>query len=318
MLVVTNRLGPRSLPLCATVRLTEFCPPAQTHPDLFHRIAHTRVIITTGHEVIRGCMKDIEAALEQNDMETAHRLWKDLQLWDNLHMKMEEGDPNGGPRGVFGILDELDDNVAEQKGLRHHHQHLYEYEEDIRDAFAHSADVSEAVKVSFQAFQKENLEHLELEENIMMPSIMKLAKAGKPMKQYMVEDIFSLLPEEHLEFFIKFSNQMLEKHKEGMPRARVFNHALWAIATPEQWELWSSWIERALTPDEYKETQDAIAAWKTYNQSKSKPREKPKLQEQAPCVDAVPKEKTGMGIRKGLQKIFGRSGSGASTTGSSK
>eukprot|EP00977_Amphora_coffeiformis_P025591 scaffold20597_cov167-Amphora_coffeaeformis.AAC.5 len=146
-------------------------------------------IMRNGHEVIRGCMKDIEAAIEQNDMEMAQRLWIDLQLWDNLHMKMEEGDAaNHGPKGVFGILDEMDDNVSKRKGLRHHHVHLYEYEEDIRDAFAYSTDVSEAVKVSFQAFQKENLEHLEMEEKVMMPSIMKLAKAGKPMKKYMVEE----------------------------------------------------------------------------------------------------------------------------------
>lgn len=257
-----------------------------------------------GHEVIRGCMKDIEEALEQNDVETAHGLWKDLQLWDNLHMKMEEGDAeHGGPQGVFSILDELDNKVAKRTGLRHQHKHLYEFEEDIRDAFAHSVDVSASVKVSFESFQKENLEHLEQEEKAMMPSIMKLAKSGKPIKKYMTEEIFPLVPEEHLEFFIKFANKMLEKHKEGMPRARVFNHALWAIATPEQWKLWSSWMEQVLSPHEYQETQVAVAAWKAYNQSKN--------EERAPDVVTTPmppKKNRGTGIRKGFKRIFGRSG----------
>jgi hypothetical protein len=48
-------------------------------------------IMRNGHEVLRGSMLDIEAALKKNDMVTAKAMWKKLQRWDNLHMRMEEG-----------------------------------------------------------------------------------------------------------------------------------------------------------------------------------------------------------------------------------
>ena len=55
------------------------------------------------------------------------------------------------------------------------------------------------------------------------------------------------------EFFIKYSNEILEKHHGGMPRVRVFDHALWAAATPEEWAIWRGWIEETLTEGSYKE-----------------------------------------------------------------
>jgi len=235
---------------------------------------HLCLFMFTGHEVIRGAMIDIEAALDRDDLEEARRLWNGLLKWDNIHMKMEEGtkDQQTSPIGMFQLLNLHGEGISKQcDELREQHGHLYEFEQDIKDAFEHAKDVSEAVKTAFASFKTENLLHLEKEEKIMMPAIQKLMKAGKPMKKYMLEDIFPLIADEDLEFFIKFANEILQKHEEGgMPRVRVFDHALWAIATREQWFVWDEWIQEVLSDEKYKELQSAIADWKAHQQKQTK------------------------------------------------
>ena len=48
-------------------------------------------IMRNGHEVIRGSMLDMKAAIDKNDMKTAKEVWKNLHHWTILHKRMEEG-----------------------------------------------------------------------------------------------------------------------------------------------------------------------------------------------------------------------------------
>ena len=216
-------------------------------------------------------MLEIKVAIDNDDMAESQRLWKDLMKWDNIHMKMEEGKRNGlSPIGIFGLLDQYCEGIVEKNDLRHHHKHLYEYENDVKDAFENAKDKSEAVKIAFGAFHKENLRHLELEEKIMMPSLAKLKDMGMPVKQFMVKEILPLVPEKDLEFFIKFANEILQKHQGGMPLVRVFDHALWAIATPDQWLQWDKWIREVLSDENYDKLHAVISAWKDHQQNEQK------------------------------------------------
>jgi hypothetical protein len=48
--------------------------------------------------------------------------------------------------------------------------------------------------------------------------------------------------------------QVLEKHSNGMPRARVFAHALWGLAkSASEWDELQPWIEDGLSPQLYSE-----------------------------------------------------------------
>jgi hypothetical protein len=47
--------------------------------------------------------------------------------------------------------------------------------------------------------------------------------------------------------------QVLERHHEGQPRARVFAHALWGVGTPEEWAVWEPWIQESLSAELYTE-----------------------------------------------------------------
>lgn len=216
-------------------------------------------------------MLDIKVAIDKNDLVESHRLWKDLLKWDNIHMKMEEGKRNGSsPVGVFGLLDQHCEGIVKKNDLRNHHKHLYEYEQDVKDSFEHAENKTEAVKIAFASFEKENLLHLDVEEKIMMPNLTKLKDMGMPMKQFMVKEVIPLVPEKDLEFFIKFANEILQKHEGGMPLVRVFDHALWAVATPDQWLQWDKWIREVLSDEKYGKLQAAISAWKEHQQKEQK------------------------------------------------
>lgn len=255
-------------------------------------------------------MKDIQAALSKDDVVQARAMWDDLQRWDNLHMRMEEG-KKGVAKGLFSILDEYADGIVTKKKLRHHHQSLYEYEEDITDAFANSCDVSESVKASFESFQKANLAHLEMEESVMMPALQRLSKEGQPMKTFMCRDVFPSIPKGEIEFFIKFANQVLVQHEDGMPRVRVFNHALWAAATKEQWSQWQVWIQESLSPEKFNETMNAIDAFQAYQKAEAEsksttltPDVVEPLETAVTISNVEDKPKRGRGIRGTLRKLW--------------
>lgn len=92
-----------------------------------------------------------------------------------------------------------------------------------------------------------------------MPAIMQMMKAGEPLKKYMIDDILAVIVNSpDYEFWIKYANQVLEKHHGGMPRARVFDHALWAAATPDQWQQWEEWIKDTLKDETYEELKQVL------------------------------------------------------------
>lgn len=150
------------------------------------------------------------------------------------------------------ILDEKRDGVVTKNGLYGLHSELDKVEKEV-DVACKKSDL-QALKTAFPAFQEMNESHLTKEEDIMMPSIMELKVAGEPMKKLMTQDILPLVSETpDYEFFVKFANEILEKHDGGMHRARIFDHALWAASTPEQWKEVDGWIKETLQESTYNE-----------------------------------------------------------------
>jgi hypothetical protein len=95
----------------------------------------------------------------------------------------------------------------------------------------------------------------------MMPNVMEMVKGGISLKKVMQEEILPMVSESlDFKFFVKFANEILEKHTENMPCVRVFDHALWAVSTPEEWKKYDQWIKETLTKKSYKEVQAAINA----------------------------------------------------------
>lgn len=149
--------------------------------------------------------------------------------------------------------------IAEKEHLHELHVSLDEKEHALAKAFE-SSDL-EAVKLAFAAFAENNSAHLKKEEDIMMPQVMAMVKGGVSLKKVMIEELLPMVSgSPDFEFFVKFANEILEKHPGNMPRVRVFDHALWAVSTPEQWKVYDQWIKETLTTKSYEELQAAINA----------------------------------------------------------
>lgn len=43
----------------------------------------------------------------------------------------------------------LCEGISKKSDIRHHHKHIYEYEQDMKDAFDNAVDESEADKIAF-------------------------------------------------------------------------------------------------------------------------------------------------------------------------
>ena len=159
----------------------------------------------------------------------------------------------------FSLLDQKFDNVASKAGLLDDHQALDEVETEANRA-VESKD-GEAFAVAYAKYQQINLSHLEKEESIMMPKVSQMAKEGVNMKQVMRDELLALiLDSPDLEHFVKYANEVLERHADNMPRARVFDHALWAVSTADEWQKYDTWIQETVSEEQYREISDAINA----------------------------------------------------------
>jgi Hemerythrin HHE cation binding domain len=220
-------------------------------------------IMRNAHEVIRGAVKDIQAALDMGDVEEAAAIYAELAFFSNQHMLMEEG-VDGGPKGLFQMMDDHADGVASKAGLRNQHPTITQLEKELEQHLITSPDMQKA-KQAWTKFATENEAHLIEEERVMMPCVMGMAKGGKPVKLYMKTYFLPVITNDDatMERFLKFGNRVLERHDgiEGKPRVRVFDHAFWAVATPEQWNKWNVWIQESLSPPKYKQVMGEIKAW---------------------------------------------------------
>lgn len=158
-------------------------------------------------------------------------------------------------------MDEHFEGVATENHLSDDHDTLQRMETALNEAFQQSNKITKEIKTAFEEYSQENLTHLEKEEKIMMPKVMALVKMGHSMKKIMIDDLLAaVINTKDFEFFVKFANEILEKHPAGMPRARVFDHALWAVSSPEQWLIYDQWIKETVSDKTYQELQAAINA----------------------------------------------------------
>lgn len=217
-------------------------------------------IMRNGHEVIRGAQRDMAEMIYNGDLKGAIDMWEKHNRWMFIHMTMEEGLPDKvgqTPMGMFRLLDSKFSGIADDAGLSALHVELHKLEHKVQHAFENK-DLKQ-LKTYFPEYLKVNLAHLEKEEAIMMPKVMEMKKMGVNLKQVMIEELLdTVVDHPDFEHFIKFGNQILEKHHEGNPRVRVWDHALWAVATPQQWAVWDAWIKEVVQPETYQELQNAI------------------------------------------------------------
>lgn len=211
-------------------------------------------IMRNGHEVIRGNMVDIDTFIEDGDLDKAIESYHNLAKWEAMHKLMEEGNngDNQTPKGVFSILDERFQGIAQLSGLRSSHVDLDESEAKVEEAV--EARDLEKLKEVFQDFKDTNEAHMKKEEEIMESKVMEMKKSGVNMAELMKDEILALVVNSpDFQFFVQHATSVLERHHNNMPRARVFSHALCKCASEEEWEIWKGWIKESVSEGMFEE-----------------------------------------------------------------
>eukprot|EP00035_Acanthoeca_spectabilis_P011630 m.205319 g.205319 ORF g.205319 m.205319 type:complete len:282 (+) comp15408_c0_seq1:153-998(+) len=214
-------------------------------------------LMRNAHEVIRGLARDCGECLASGDIEGFKSTYEKMSKWEGMHANMEDG-MDGVAKGFFAILNEKFDGLADKEGLTSAHTELHELNDKLMVCLNNNGELAD-VKVAFEALQAHNEPHLKHEEKIMMPKVMELKKSGENLKERMCKDILPCARAGDFEFWVTTAMQVLEKHAEGQPRARVFAHALWGCATDSEWAEWQPWIEAGLSKDLYTQIAPLIA-----------------------------------------------------------
>lgn len=227
---------------------TEEAPSAEKpRPQVF-------ALMRNSHEVIRGAMRDLDDAIALEDDGAALAAfgprWEEFLRFQGLHAAMEDG-VRGRAKGMFAFLDEQFADVAKEKGLRLQHRALHEKEAAVGRALKRRS--AKTLRDAWPAYREANEAHLAKEEEVMMPKVAELVKAGHNMPLAIRSHMLPAAGgDAHLSFFIEFAMRTLEKHHGGMPRARVFAHALAAAAGSEaEWARWRGHVQAGLSADAY-------------------------------------------------------------------
>mmetsp|Transcript_47561 Transcript_47561/g.112150 ORF Transcript_47561/g.112150 Transcript_47561/m.112150 type:complete len:513 (+) Transcript_47561:78-1616(+) len=205
-------------------------------------------IMRNGHEVIRGMMKDILVA---PDPQVFRERVAVMLKWQELHALTEDG--TQGCRGFFAVINDKFDNKASQAGLLVAHNKLHPLEEQLKMACADPRLRLGQLMTLYRQFMDANEQHLKEEEGVMMPCVSKMAQDGVNLKEILVTDVLPCIwdrPE--FGFFVQAGAATLEKYPEGMPRARVFLHAISKALPPERWARALPYVKAGLSPALYK------------------------------------------------------------------
>ena len=224
-------------------------PPAAAAPAPKEKPAPQIFALSrNGHEVIRGAMKECDALCD--DLALFATNWHNLKHWMDLHALMEDGNDMG--KGLFALLEDKWPGIAAP--LSALHPQVHDKEVVLEEAIK-SGDVPQ-VKSLWQDFMPFNEDHLKMEEDVMMPKVMAMAKEGLSLKTIMKDDLLCCVPASEMEFFVGFAMKMLEKYPTAddgavMPRARVWSHALSTVASEEEWKVWHPYVKASLSPELY-------------------------------------------------------------------
>jgi hypothetical protein len=152
-------------------------------------------LMRNGHEVLRGAMEDVSDYLEKGNKDAACAAYLELHRWSALHKLMEDGHNDAGktPKGMFAMLDEEFDGIAQKNGLRDDHDKLDVLEDAMTAACNNKNTSLEELKVLWGEFKTAYGAHLKKEEGVMMPQVAQLMKRGENLTVIMQTEILPLV-----------------------------------------------------------------------------------------------------------------------------
>eukprot|EP00039_Didymoeca_costata_P033267 m.41611 g.41611 ORF g.41611 m.41611 type:complete len:273 (+) comp9787_c0_seq2:85-903(+) len=195
------------------------------------------------HEAMRHAMKEMQEAIDKDDLSDFTTGWKDYCKNLEVHMTMEE-------KGMFPLLSKHNDKVG---GLSEQHEKDEELVKNVDAAL--EANDKEACKKAFIAWEEHQQEHLKQEEGIMMPITKVVADSPVGRSKVFHDEVMPAFVDqgEKFEMHLKWVIGLLAKYgTQSQPPevgVRVFVHGLQHACNKAQWEKYMPIAKEAATPE---------------------------------------------------------------------
>lgn len=201
-------------------------------------------VMRNAHEALRASIALQQAHLEAGDSAAFESEWRRFRRALAVHMAMED-------HAMFELLDGVGDGAVTAAGLPAEHLDDMHLAEGVDLAL--ERDDLQALRTAWSTWRGDHLFHLQHEEQIMMPLVMKTAPNPQAIARVVHERL--LTPAECLpdfDWYVGWVVQMLSTHgSEAQPAnvaTRVFAWALQHVCSPDQWRRLRPVVERNCTP----------------------------------------------------------------------
>jgi hypothetical protein len=205
-------------------------------------------IMLDSHEALRASIRVQQRHLEAGDVYGFSTMWKTFHKALAVHVAMED-------RAMFPLLDEVGDLATSKAGLPGEHA------EDLRLALAVDAALltdHSRVRAVWTVWRDEHLDHLEHEENVMMPLTMKTAATPEARARVVHERL--LVPNESMhnfDWYIGWVIHMLDAYgSTSQPpevAVRVFAWGLQHACTRAQWNRYRPIVRQQCSRETWNE-----------------------------------------------------------------
>jgi hypothetical protein len=206
-------------------------------------------IMRNAHEAMRASIRLQERNIDSGNLTGFRDEWESYCRALAVHMAMEDD-------AMFGLLENVGDGAISKAGLPDEHVEDSRLAQDV-DAGLETGNM-EAIRSAWSKWKADHLHHLEHEEEIMMPLVMKTADNPAALARVVHDRL--LTPSESLpnfDWYVGWVVKMLSEHGsvEHPPNVatRVFAWALQHVCSPDQWLRLRPVVEQNCTPEIWSE-----------------------------------------------------------------
>lgn len=196
--------------------------------------ASVPAVMRNYHEVLRNDLAKVLAPLAAaGDVASFATAWRDYCAAIAVHAAMEDG-VEGAGGGSAAMLDHYFDGAAGAAVFKEEHVQEHASQRAVTVALAEGAD---ALRAAFERYRVVAEAHLQHEEDVMVPLVMRLPNPKAPkFAQWCVS---AGIAHGGFEHFVEHGVRSLATHgsTKNPPAVatRVWVHALKAVCSPEQW-----------------------------------------------------------------------------------
>ena len=201
-------------------------------------------VMRNAHEAMRASIALQQTHLENGDAADFNDEWRRFRRALAVHMAMED-------HAMFDLLDSVGEGAVTAAGLPGEHVDDMQLADAV-DLALENNDL-QALRTAWSVWRGDHLSHLEHEEQIMMPLVVKTGANPQAIARVVHERL--LTPGERLpdfDWYVGWVVHMLATYgSAGQPAnvaRRVFAWALQNVCSPEQWRRLRPVVERNCTP----------------------------------------------------------------------